>query len=244
MIHTASARFLRLSLLLIGLVSAGCSGLETKTLTPINLAQECQADDGRNNDIYCLDLEQFGTACTSSQGAIARGDIESWTNPAIAPISGWGDAYDPGSGMYACWEWVSTYSNAYVKFNPNSVVLPGTNQSVNYAVLKWKTHRVQGTPAVSCIKYLYAATEYWHEGMDPGNLLFADLETNAVNGGTYVVTETVNKWFQNPSQNWGFVFVSSRAWTEHNSNSECLDALEELSLTVRYRFDKTQFPSS
>jgi hypothetical protein len=122
------------------------------------------------------------------------------------------------------------------------VVTAGTIERIDYAALSWKTKRLQGKQSNACIKYLYEATGMWDQGKTPTILLASNLDTFAVNAGYYGAVKQVTKWFANPDQNWGFIIEPSRNFTEQYSSSKCLESLEDLKLTVKYRVRQTQWP--
>jgi len=220
-------------LLLSAIASAGCA-METTVLKPSSIAQDCTSANDHNNPVYPCPLPTMGAACTDSQGGVLPANsLKMFTPPFISPVSGWGDSYDAGTEPAPCWEWVSTFSRAYVRFD--LAFWPGTVESIESASLSWKTKRLKGDSANACIKYLYEATGPWKRGETPANLLFDNLDATAVNGGFYGVVEQAKKWFANPATNFGFMIEPSRASTKAKSNSDCLESLEDLRLTVKYR---------
>ncbi len=131
-----------------------------------------------------------------------------------------------------------------MRFNLNIPLGPVEN--IKSATLRWTTNRLKGQsyePSKACIKSLYEATGPWKRGKTPGILLYPNLDTTAVSGGYYVVSEQVKKWYQSPDQNFGFVIEPARADTMENSNAACLDALEGLKLVVKYRPETFPSPS-
>jgi len=228
--------------LLIAIVSVRCSSVETKVLKPIVVTQDCTSNDHLSNETWCLGLNPYSGTCHGTQGPLPADSIKLLANPSVPPVSGWSDDYDKGSGPLACPWWVSTFSRAYVKFDVKKVVISGTVEGIEFAALSWKTKRIKGNSSNACMKYLYEATGMWERGKTPVKLLVDNLDTTAVNAGYIGVVESVKKWFANPEQNWGFMIEPSRASTQQYSDSECLESLENLSLTVKYRVKKMKWP--
>jgi hypothetical protein len=219
-------------------VVVGCSGTRTTELRPEVVAQDCTSESDGSSAIYCIGLETMGAACLGYGGEIVPANSLKFLSPPIeaVPLGGWADGYSPGSGILPCSEWVSTYSRAYVRFD--LFQLAGPVERVDFAALKWTTTRVEGfsyEPAKACIKGLYEATGPWQRGKTPEVLLYANLDTAAVNAGYFGVVELVKKWIAHPEQNYGFVIEPARADTMEESNWDCLDALHDLTLVVTYR---------
>jgi hypothetical protein len=215
--------------------------VETKMLKPLLVDQDCTSRDYSSDAAWCISLPQYGKACEGPEGAIAANSIK-MLSPTTAPMSGWGDRYDKGSGPLKCPWFVSTFSRAYVKFDVQHVVTSGPVERIEFASLSWKTKRVQGKQSSACSKYLYEATGLWERGKTPSVLLVSNLDAFAVHAGYYGVVKQVQKWFEHPEQNWGFVIEPSRNFTEQYSDSKCLESLEDLKLTVKYRVKQTQWP--
>lgn len=219
-----------------------CSNVVTQNVEPSEIAQDCTSDDDDNDDnINCTDPNKFPTICEVSGGdSITPNSLMQLTNP---PVVGWGDAYHPGSGPFPCWAWVSTFSRGYVRFNLNNLI--GPVESIEGAALTWKTKKLDGASSTSsCVKALYAATGpwKWSKGGPPGTLLYDNLATTAAGAGYYPVGEQVKKWWATPAANYGFFLVPTRASTVAKSNSRCLESLEDLRLTVKYRQKKVPWP--
>ena len=216
--------------------------LETKVLKPVLVDQDCTSRDHASDEAWCIGLPEYGKACEGPEGAIAANSIRMLSSPTTAPLSGWGDRYDPGSGPLKCPWFVSTFSRAYVKFDVQHVVTSGPVERIEFASLSWKTKRLHGKQSSACSKYLYEATGMWDRGKTPIVLLVNNLDAFAVHAGYYGVVKQVQKWFDHPEQNWGFVIEPSRNFTEQYSDSRCLESLEDLQLTVKYRVKQTQWP--
>ncbi|HZQ07283.1 MAG TPA: hypothetical protein VFD70_11955 [Anaerolineae bacterium] len=241
--NSVSVRLKLLWLFLFTMVSMGCSSLETRELKPVAVAQDCTSKNSNwPPESWCNSTQPFGQACSGSQGPIKANTLQAFTDPTIPPASGWGDNYDKGTQPLACPWWVSTFSRAYVKFDVVSVVLPGPAQSIEGASLVWKTKRLAGNSAKACLKFLYEATGIWQRGNTPANLLFDNLDATAVNAGFYGVAAQAQKWFAHPEQNFGLMIEPSRASTQQYSDSECIDSLQDLRLTVKYRVNAIQWP--
>jgi hypothetical protein len=220
------------------------TSVETKILKPSVINQDCTIADHMSQEKWCNGLHPYGRACEGPEGPIAGKTIKKLSSSTIAPMSGWSDRYDNGTNPFPCRWFVSGFSRAYVKFDVKHVVTSGTVEGIEYAALSWKTKRLQGNQSGACSKFLYEATGLWDwkEGKAPTIPLFNNLDTTAINGGYYGVVKSVSKWFSNPDQNWGFVIEPSRNYTEQYSNSKCLESLEDLKLTVKYRVKQMQWP--
>lgn len=229
-------------LLLVVFVSVGCSQVETVTIKPASVAQDCTSKHHDSSEAWCISLPSSGLACEGPEGGVAANSLKVFTDPLTPPQSGWGDSYDSGTGPLACPWWVSTFSRAYVKFNLNNIVLSGQAVGIDYASLSWTTHRIHGGSSNACIKYIYEAGGPWSLGNTP-TLLFNNLDTTAVNAGFIGVVDSAKKWWANPDVNWGFIIEPSRNYTEQYSDSECLEALENLSMTVKFRVNPIKWPS-
>ncbi len=218
---------------------SGC-GHMTSTLKPVEVAQDCTSASDQSGKIYCLDLAAMGAACDADGAAVAANTLEKFSPPFPAPYAGWDDAYDPGTEPAPCWEWVSTFSRAYVRFDL-SKLLDATE--IYSAALTWKTKRIKGGPSgSSCIKSLYEATGPWKRGNTPSVLLFDNLDTVAVKAGYFGVVDQAKKWFAEPQKNFGFMFVPKRAHTAEKSNDECVDALQDLRLVVKWHQESPKWP--
>jgi hypothetical protein len=221
------------------------TSVETKVLRPVLVDQDCTTRDHMSGEIWCKgNLEPYGKACTGSEGSIGANSIKMLSSPTLAPIVGWYDRYDKGSGPFKCPWFVSGFSRAYVKFEVKNVIPSGggTIEVVEYAALSWKTKRLDGTQPKACIKYLYEATGMWDRGKTPTVLLASNLDSFAGKAGYYGVVQQVKKWFEHPDQNWGFMIEPSRNFTEQYSSSKCKESVEDLKLTVRYRVKQMQWP--
>jgi hypothetical protein len=222
--------------------NTGFSIVETKVLTPELVDQDCTSRDHMANEVWCNGVQPYGTGCQGPGGVIKANSIKVLSSPTIAPLSGWGGRYDKGSGSFKCPWFVSTFSRAYVKFDVKHVVTSGTVEAIEFASLSWKTKRIEGNQASACIKYLHEATGLWDRGKTPTILLFSNLDTFAVKAGYFGVVKQVQKWFDHPEQNWGFMIEPSQNFNEQYSSSKCLESLEDLRLTVKYRVKPTQWP--
>lgn len=216
--------------------------VETKILKPILVDQDCTSRNHMSDETWCTGLAPYGATCDGPEGPIKANSIKVLPSPTTAPISGWGDRYDKGSGPLKCPWFVSTFSRAYVKFDVKHVVTSGTVEGIDFASLSWKTKRLHGKQSNACSKYLYEATAMWERGKTPTTLLVSNLDAFAVNAGYYGVVKQVQKWFDHPEQNWGFIIEPSRNFTEQYSDSQCLESLEDLKLTVKYRVKQAQWP--
>src|SRR5262249_10971229 len=155
--------------------------LETKVLKPVLVDQDCTSRDHASDEAWCIGLPEYGKACEGPEGAIAANSIKMLSSPTTAPLSGWGDRYDPGSGPLKCPWFVSTFSRAYVKFDVQHVVTSGPVERIEFASLSWKTKRLHGKQSSACSKYLYEATGLWDRGKTPTVLLVSNLDAFAVN---------------------------------------------------------------
>ena len=218
------------------------TSVETKVLKPVVVNQDCTTRDHMSNETWCTGLHPYGKACEGPEGPITANSIKKLSSPSVGPISGWSDRYNKGTPPFACPWWVSGFSRAYVKFDVKQVVTSGTIEGIEYAALSWKTKRLQGKQSNACSKYLYEVTGMWDRGKSPAILLASNLDTAAVNGGYFGAVKQAAKWFANPAQNWGFVIEPSRNFTEQYSSSKCLESLEDLKLTVKYRVKQMQWP--
>jgi hypothetical protein len=129
-----------------------------------------------------------------------------------------------------------------VKFDVKHVVTNGTIEGIDYAALSWKTKRLAGAQPKACIKNLYEATGMWDRGKTPTELLATNLDTAGVNAGYFGVVKQVKKWFEFPDQNRGLIIEPSRNFTVQYSDSKCLESLEDLKLTVKYRVKPMPWP--
>ena len=219
--------------------------VETKVLRPVVVTQDCTIRDHMSGEYWCKgNLQPYGKSCTSPDGPIGSNSIKMLSSPTLAPVVGWYDRYDKGSGPLKCPWFVSGFSRAYVKFDVKNVVPSGGGaiEGVEYAALSWKTKRLTGTQPKACIKYLYEATGMWDRGKTPSVLMVSNLDSFAVKAGYFGAVKQVQKWFANPDQNWGFMIEPSRNFTAQYSNAKCQESLEDLKLTVRYRVKQMQWP--
>lgn len=218
--------------------------VETKVLKPVVVTQDCTNRDHMANETWCNGLQPYGKSCTGPEGTIGANSIKMLSSPTLAPVVGWYDRYNKGSGLFKCPWFVSGFSRAYVKFDVKHVVPSGggTIEGVEYAALSWKTKRLTGTQPKACIKSLYEATGMWDRGKTPAVLMVSNLDSFAVKAGYYGAVKQVQKWFANHDQNWGFMIEPSRNFTVQYSDSKCQESLEDLKLTVRYRVKQTQWP--
>jgi len=226
--------------LLSVLVLVGCANTSTVHLEPALVAQHCTSKHNEASDSYCVDINIFGSACTGSQGVIPANTLKEFTSPFPSPVVGWGDANDPGTEPFPCWKWVSTFSRGYVRFDLTKLL--GPVESIESAAVSWKTKRLKGGSSKSCAKALYEATGPWKRGATPVTLLYDNLDTTAVSDGYYGVTKQVVNWWTHPNENYGLVFEPSRAKTVEKSDSACIDSLENLRLTVKYRQKEVKWP--
>jgi len=219
--------------------------VETKVLRPVVVTQDCTTRDHMSGEYWCKgNLQPYGKACTGSEGSIGSNSIKMLSSPTLAPVVGWYDRYNKGSGPLKCPWFVSGFSRAYVKFDVKHVVPSGGGviEGVEYAALSWKTKRLTGTQPKACIKYLYEATGMWDRGKTPAVLMVSNLDSFAVKAGYYGAVKPVQKWFANPDQNWGFMIEPSRNSTVQYSDSKCEESMEDLKLTVKYRVKQIQWP--
>jgi len=229
-------------LLLIAVVSVGCAKLITVQLEPVVVAQDCTSDHDEASSAcgFPCGLAKYGLACVGSEGVVPANSLKEFTNPVVPPVVGWGDSYDDGTEPCPCWEWVSTFSRGYVRFDLTKLV--GPVQSIESSAVSWKTNRLKGGSSKSCVKSLYEATGPWKRGATPVQLLFENLDTAAISGGYYGVTKQAVSWWANPNENYGLMFEPSRAKTLPKSNSDCADSLEDLRLMVKYRQKDVKWP--
>ena len=236
----AFASSTKASMALLLPLAATCAGCSSDTVTlqlqPVELAQDCTSAHHWADQAWCNSLPSAGLACAG----VKANTLKKWTDKTVPPMSGWADNYDNGTQPFACPWWVSTFSRAYVKFDPVHVVLPGTAQSIASAALVWNTKRVEGesleeSASTACIKYLFEANGPWDRGKTPTTLLTNNLDTVAENAGFIGVVGSVQKWFTNPDQNFGLVIEPARNFTAQYSDARCLDSLENLHLSVKYR---------
>ncbi|MGR9101294.1 MAG: hypothetical protein ACU826_12075 [Gammaproteobacteria bacterium] len=222
--------------------SVGCSNVVTVHLDPVVTAQDCTSDNN-SATTACFTpcgIAKFGLACSASKGVVAADSLKKFTNPVLPPVIGWGDSYDDGTAPCPCWEWVSTFSRGYALFDLTKLV--GPVESIESASLSWKTKRLKGNSSNSCVKSLYEATGPWKRGSTPTKLLYQNLDTTAIKGGYYGMTKQAMNWWKNPDENFGLMFEPSRANTVAESNSDCTESLEGLSLTVKYRQKSVKWP--
>lgn len=234
-------------LFLIGIASVGCSVITTE-LKPVTIAQDCTSDHDEASTAcgFPCGLATYGLGCPANKHdgnkhAVKANSLEIFTSASVPPVVGWGDVYDDGTEPCPCWEWVSTFSRGYVRFDLNTLV--GPVEKIVSAALLWKTKRLEGGSSKSCVKYLYEATGPWERGKTPAVLLFDNLDTTAIGAGYYGVANQVEKWLANPNGNYGFMFVPSRASTVKKSNSDCTDSLDDLRLVVKYRQKDVKWPN-
>jgi hypothetical protein len=215
------------------LLLTGCT--QSAELQPVLVGQDCtSADDAAGSACFtpCTGLGSFGHACKSNEGVVNANLLETFLQP-IPPLVGWSDGYDNGTNPCPCWEWVSTVSRGFVRFDLTKIV--GPVKSIAGASLLWKPVRTAGSSPKSCVMKLYETTGDWQHGKTPVTLLHDNLDTLAVNAGYFGVASTVQKWWSDPNKNWGFMFEPSRATTKAKSNAECLDSLESIRLVVKYK---------
>lgn len=218
--------------------------VETKVLRPVVVTQDCTNSDHLSNEVWCNGLHPYGKACTGPEGPIAANSIKMLSSPTLAPVVGWYDRYNKGSGPFKCPWFVSGFSRAYVKFDVKHVVPSGGGaiEGVEFASLSWKTKRLTGTQPKACSKSLYEATGMWERGKTPTLLMVNNLDSFAVKAGYYGAVKQVQKWFANPDQNWGFMIEPSRNFTAQYSDSKCQESLEDMKLTVKYRVKQMPWP--
>ncbi len=83
---------IKIALLLIVVILAGCNGEETAELAPDSVAQDCTVDYDSNDAFYCTGLETMGAACSGSQNiGISSNSLKVFESPFPAPASGWED---------------------------------------------------------------------------------------------------------------------------------------------------------
>ena len=107
----------------ISFALVGCS--QSAQLQPVYVGQDCTSANGQASSACltpCPGLNSFGQACKSNEGVVTANQLETFAglNP---PIVGWSDGYDDGTNPCPCWEWVSTFSRGYVRFNLTQIVV-------------------------------------------------------------------------------------------------------------------------
>jgi hypothetical protein len=216
--------------------------VETKYLKPVVVTQDCTTREHWSDEIWCTGLSHAGGACDGAEGALPANSIKILSNPTLAPVCGWYDRSDAGSGTLKCPWFISKFSRVYVKFDVKHVVTSGPVEKIDYAALSWKTKRLVGTQSQACIKFLWEATSMWVRGKTSVILVASNLDTTAAKAGYVGVAKQVQKWFTFPDQNMGFVIEPSHNFNEQYSDSKCLESLEDLRLTVKYRVKPIQWP--
>lgn len=230
-----------LLLVFLTVFSFSCTKTETTTFRPSDVAQDCTSDNDHSDAVYCS-LASMGLACSAESGVVPANSLKKFSKPFPAPFVGWGDSYDPGTQPFPCWEWVSTYSRGYIKFNVGTLI---DLEEITSASLSWTTKRVKGgTQDKACLKNLYEATGPWVRGNTPAIPLVNNLDTTAVHGGYYGVVNQVKKWIKNPDQNFGFMIEPSRLNTVAESNSDCIDSLQDIKLVVKWKQKVVKWPGS
>jgi hypothetical protein len=232
-----------LLLILMSLALAGCAGLVTAELEPVAVAQDCTSDHDYNTfscGVPACYQPNYGLGCDGIYGPVQANSIKTFNAPADSTIVGWSDYYDDGTQPCPCWNWNSTYSRGYVRFDLTKLV--GPIDKIEYAALSWKTNRLQGGSAKACVKKLYEATGLWQQGATPATLLYDNLDTAAVSAGYVGVVEQAKHWLAKPDENFGLMLEPIRASTVAESNSSCLDALDDLRLVVKYRQKPIKWP--
>lgn len=105
-----------LILAIIAFVISGCASDVTWNLKPTNAARDCTSDDGLA-ELACLtpcaDLATMGGSCFAEPG----NSLTNYSAPIPPLIVGWSGKYDAGTQPCPCWEWVSSFSRGYVKFD-------------------------------------------------------------------------------------------------------------------------------
>lgn len=218
-----------------------CTKMETTTFTPVEVAQDCTSDNDHSDAVYCS-FAKMGLGCSAETGAVYANSLQKFNKPYPAPFIGWGDSYEPGTAPFPCWEWVSTFSRGYLKFDVGILTDP---EQIVSASLNWTTKRERGgTQGKACLKNLYEATGPWERGKTPGVILVNNLDTTAVQGGYYGVVDQVKKWSKHPDQNFGFMIEPSRTKTVAKSNSDCIDSLRDVKLVVKWKWKLLEWPGS
>ena len=227
------------SLVFASILMAGCA--KSILIKPNLAGRDCKSDYDKNlwtcKVPVCTGLQTMGEACGSPVGPpIPPGSTKTW--PDNITWVGWGDRYKPGSGACPCWEWVSTMSHGYVKFD----VSPLQGKKIESATLAWRKSTIEsgdGSVATnlpdpaSCVRYLLEATGPWKADATPATVLFGDLDQHP-DTELRNVAKVVKKWVDT-GQNHGFMFTPKRNWTESKSNNRCTNSLHDFELFVRYR---------
>jgi hypothetical protein len=191
-------------------------------------AQDCNSDSGQSG--YCFGLQKWGGACLSSKGeAISKGTVLDLQM--APPIVGWSARWDPGTQPFACKQWASTASRAYVNFN----IFPG---------LQGKADKIFGADLVwfpsseplgkVCYSALFEATGPWKSFDTPGEFITDWPEhTKVASKHSVGVTEIIRRWAKGDQQYFGFFFTSLREDLPHGFTNQCETTLSSLRLEVK-----------
>jgi hypothetical protein len=224
--------FLIFLLLVLAIIVSGCKKLVTVTLSPSNISQGEDGNDGTNNAIYCTGLNQLGTCKDGGVNSIALG------NPVKV---GFQNFYDPGTKPAPCWAWADCIWRAYVKFDFNT--LPSKDIVAGRFIWNSGVHQhIDGVASnfSQCKLALYTANQQWSKYKITGEKI-ADIVVNSAIASPDVVqinTKTLLGWAKGQQPNFGFFFVGPNEQVKEKDTESCYVDLSNLKLEITTAVNK------